>query len=237
MTYTIEMLLDRIRSEDKQYDIDKIMMAYQLAEEAHRGQTRSSGEPYISHPLAVAYILVGYNMDTDTVVAALLHDVVEDTGAKLEDLKKKFGTDVANLVDGVTKIGLVPLNTKEEQHAENIRKILMAMSQDIRVIIIKLADRLHNMRTLDSRPNEKQRQTSLETMSFYAPIAHRLGMNDVKEEMEDLALSYLDPYGFEEIERMLNMHKEQRETFIETIKERIQARVTDIQPLRLLKDV
>jgi guanosine-3',5'-bis(diphosphate) 3'-pyrophosphohydrolase len=235
VTYTIEMLLDRIRSEDKQYDIDKIMMAYQLAEEAHRGQTRSSGEPYISHPLAVAYILVGYNMDTDTVVAALLHDVVEDTGAKLEDLKKKFGTDVANLVDGVTKIGLVPLNTKEEQHAENIRKILMAMSQDIRVIIIKLADRLHNMRTLDSRPNEKQRQTSLETMSFYAPIAHRLGMNDVKEEMEDLALSYLDPYGFEEIERMLNMHKEQRETFIETIKERIQARVTDIQPPQIIE--
>jgi GTP pyrophosphokinase len=128
VTYTIEMLLDRIRSEDKQYDIDKIMMAYQLAEEAHRGQTRSSGEPYISHPLAVAYILVGYNMDTDTVVAALLHDVVEDTGAKLEDLKKKFGTDVANLVDGVTKIGLVPLNTKEEQHAENIRKTFASSS-------------------------------------------------------------------------------------------------------------
>lgn len=230
MTYTFEMLLEKINSSDKKYDINKITSAYNLANDAHDGQKRTSGEPYISHPVAVAYILLDYMMDTDTICAALLHDVVEDTIVPLETLKKQFGEDVANLVDGVTKIGLVPLNTKEEQHAENIRKILMAMSKDIRVIIIKLADRLHNMRTLVSRPADKQRKTSVETMSFYAPIAHRLGMYFVKEEMEDLALRYLDPYGFKEIENMLDVHKEQRENFIDTIKGRITERISDIQP-------
>ncbi|MGN0597941.1 MAG: RelA/SpoT family protein [Ruminiclostridium sp.] len=230
MVYTIEMLIDRITSGDKTYDLDKIKAAYELAAEAHKDQVRSSGEPYISHPVAVAYILLDFCMDTDTIVAALLHDVVEDTDIPLETIRKKFGEDVALLVDGVTKIGLVPLNTKEEQHAENIRKILMAMSKDIRVIIIKLADRLHNMRTLACRPPEKQRKTSLETMSFYAPIAHRLGMSDVKEEMEDLAISYLDPYGFKAIEEQLDIHKEQRDTFIDTIKGRIRERIGDITP-------
>ncbi len=227
---TIEELVERIKSVDKQYDIEKIMKAYNLANEAHEGQLRSSGDPYISHPIAVASILVDYCMDTDTIVAALLHDVVEDTDISLEEIKKKFGDDVALMVDGVTKIGQVPLNTKEEQQAENIRKILMAMSKDIRVIIIKLADRLHNMRTLDARPAHKQRKTSLETMNFYAPIAHRLGMSDVKEEMEDIAIHYLDPYGCKEIERQLELHKEERDNFIDTIKSRIRERITDIKP-------
>ncbi len=227
---TIEELVERIKAVDKQYDVDKIMQAYRLADEAHKGQLRSSGDPYISHPLAVASILVDYCMDTDTIVSALLHDVVEDTEITLEEIKKKFGDDVALMVDGVTKIGLVPLNTKEEQQAENIRKILMAMSKDIRVIIIKLADRLHNMRTLDARPPHKQRKTSLETMNFYAPIAHRLGMSDVKEEMEDIAIHYLDPYGCKEIERQLELHKEERDSFIDSIKRRIRERITDIKP-------
>ena len=230
VVYSFKMLLDKLNSLDKQYDIEKITLAYETAKTAHEGQMRSSGDPYITHPIAVAYILLEYMMDTDTICAALLHDVVEDTGVELEAIKKQFGEDVANLVDGVTKIGLVPLNTKEEQHAENIRKILMAMSKDIRVIIIKLADRLHNMRTLASRPPEKQRKTSVETMSFYAPIAHRLGMYSVKEEMEDLALRYLDPFGFKEIENMLDIHKEQRENFIDIIKARIRDRISDIQP-------
>ncbi len=230
MIYTIELLTGRIKSGEKQYDLEKILSAYEFAENAHKGQTRTSGEPYISHPVAVAYILLEMCMDTDTICAALLHDVVEDTGTSLDTLKKKFGEDVALLVDGVTKIGQVPLNTKEEQHAENIRKILMAMSKDIRVIIIKLADRLHNMRTLACRPPEKQRKTSLETMSFYAPIAHRLGMNDVKEEMEDVALYYLDPYGYKEVENALAAKKDKGESFIETIKKRIGERITDIQP-------
>ncbi len=227
---TIEELVERIKAVDKQYDIDKIMQAYTLANDAHKGQVRSSGDPYISHPISVASILVDYCMDTDTIVAALLHDVVEDTDISLEEIRKKFGDDVALMVDGVTKIGQVPLNTKEEQQAENIRKILMAMSKDIRVIIIKLADRLHNMRTLDARPPHKQRKTSLETMNFYAPIAHRLGMSDVKEEMEDIAIHYLDPYGCKEIERQLELQKEERDSFIDSIKRRIRERITDIKP-------
>ena len=231
MTYTIDMLIDKIKEVGKSYDLDKIQAAYELAEKAHDGVFRSSGEPYITHPVAVAYILVEqFCMDTDTICAALLHDVVEDTDVGLDVIQKKFGEDVAHLVDGVTKIGQVPLNTREEQQAENIRKILIAMSKDIRVIIIKLADRLHNMRTLASRPPEKQRKTSLETMNFYAPIAHRLGISDVKEEMEDLALRYLDPYGFKEIESLLDVHKDERDTFIDKIKGMIRERISDIQP-------
>ena len=235
MIYTIEMLTEKITSVDKQYDLQKIESAYAFAEDAHRGQVRTSGEPYITHPVAVAYILLEMCMDTDTICAALLHDVVEDTGVELDTLRKKFGEDVALLVDGVTKIGQVPLNTKEEQAAENIRKILMAMSKDIRVIIIKLADRLHNMRTLACRPPEKQRKTSLETMSFYAPIAHRLGMYDVKEEMEDVALYYLDPYGYKEVENTLAAMKEQGEDFIGKIKLRIAERISDIQPAPIIE--
>lgn len=231
MIYTIEMLIEKIKSLDKSYDIEKIKAAYELADKAHEGVVRTSGDPYISHPVAVAYILVEkFSMDTDTICAALLHDVVEDTDIGLDALQKKFGEDVARLVDGVTKISRVPLNTREEQQAENIRKILIAMSKDLRVIIIKLADRLHNMRTLDCRPPEKQCKTSLETMNFYAPIAHRLGISDVKEEMEDLSLRYLDPFGFKDIEQQLELHKDERDAFIEKIKNMITDRISDIQP-------
>ncbi len=223
-------LLNKIKASDKQYDVEKITRAFKLADAAHEGQMRSSGEKYITHPLSVASILLDYCMDSDTICAALMHDVVEDTEITLDEIKKKFGEDVALMVDGVTKIGQVPLNTKEEQQAENIRKILMAMSKDIRVIIIKLADRLHNMRTLYARPPEKQRKTSLETMNFYAPIAHRLGMSDVKEEMESIAIRYLDPYGCREIERLLDVHKEERDNFVDNIIARIRSRITDIKP-------
>lgn len=229
-TITIDSLMEKIDEIDKRYDMDKIKRAYELADTAHEGQMRSSGEKYITHPLSVASILLDYHMDTDTICAALLHDVVEDTETSLDEIRKQFGSDVALMVDGVTKIGQVPLNTKEEQQAENIRKILMAMSKDIRVIIIKLADRLHNMRTLYARPPEKQRKTSLETMNFYAPIAHRLGMSDVKEEMESIAIHYLDPYGCKEIERLLDVHKEERDSFIDHIIERVRSRITDIKP-------
>lgn len=229
-TITIDSLIEKIDEIDKRYDIAKIRRAYEVADAAHDGQMRSSGEKYITHPLSVASILLDYHMDTDTICAALLHDVVEDTDTSLDEIRKQFGEDVALMVDGVTKIGQVPLNTKEEQQAENIRKILMAMSKDIRVIIIKLADRLHNMRTLYARPPHKQRKTSLETMNFYAPIAHRLGMSDVKEEMESIAIHYLDPYGCQEIERLLDIHKEERDSFIDHIIERIRSRITDIKP-------
>ena len=231
MLYTIEYLTEKIQTSEKAYDLEKITAAYELANKAHKGVKRSSGEPYITHPIAVACILLEFCMDTDTICAALMHDVVEDTDVDLETIRKKFGDDVANLVDGVTKIGQVPLNTtKEEQQAENIRKILIAMSKDIRVIIIKLADRLHNMRTIMYRPPEKQRKKALETMNIYAPIAHRLGMSAVKEEMEDISIKILDPYGSKMIEEMLDKHKEQRDTFIDIIKSRIRERISDIDP-------
>ncbi len=222
--FTIEKIIQKILTDDKQYDLSKIISAYEFAAKAHEGQTRSSGQAYIIHPLAVAYTLLELGMDTDTICAALLHDVVEDTPATLDDLKKRFGQDVAMLVDGVTKLGKMPVFTKEEQQAENIRKILLAMSQDIRVMIIKLADRLHNMRTLKYRPIDKQRNTALETMNIYAPIAHRLGIRAIKEELEDLSFHYLDPYAYSEIEHILENKKEEREEFIETIKARINQR-------------
>ncbi|HBB19060.1 MAG: bifunctional (p)ppGpp synthetase/guanosine-3',5'-bis(diphosphate) 3'-pyrophosphohydrolase [Ruminococcus sp.] len=225
--FTIEMIIQKILKEDKQYDLSKIISAYEFAAKAHEGQTRSSGQPYIIHPLAVAYILLELGMDTDTICSALLHDVVEDTDATLDDLKKRFGQDVAMLVDGVTKLSKIPTNTKEEQQAENIRKILLAMSQDIRVMIIKLADRLHNMRTLKYRPMDKQRNTALETMNIYAPIAHRLGIRAIKEELEDRSFRFLDPYAYSEIEQILDSKKEEREAFIETIKNRIAQRFKD----------
>ncbi|MBQ9898233.1 MAG: bifunctional (p)ppGpp synthetase/guanosine-3',5'-bis(diphosphate) 3'-pyrophosphohydrolase [Ruminococcus sp.] len=219
--FTIEMIIQKILTDDKQYDLSKIITAYEFAAKAHEGQKRSSGQAYIIHPLAVAYILLELGMDTDTICAALLHDVVEDTPATLDDLKKRFGQDVAMLVDGVTKLGKMPIFSREEMQAENIRKILLAMSQDIRVMIIKLCDRLHNMRTLKYRPIEKQRATALETMNIYAPIAHRLGIQAIKEELQDLSFHYLDPYAYSEIEHILENKKEEREAFIESIKKRI----------------
>lgn len=222
--FTIEMIIQKILKDDRQYDLSKILSAYEFAEKAHKGQKRSSGQDYIIHPLAVSYILLELGMDTDTICSALLHDVVEDTPATLDDLKKHFGQDVALLVDGVTKLGKIPTNSKEQQQAENVRKILLAMSQDIRVMIIKLGDRLHNMRTLKHRPPDKQRNTALETMNIYAPLAHRLGIRAIQEELEDLSFRYLDPFAYTEIENILENKKEEREAFIEIIKERIKER-------------
>ncbi len=225
--YTIDALIQKILNEEKQYDLSKIVSAYEFAAKAHANQVRSSGEPYITHPLAVSFILLELGMDTDTICAAMLHDVVEDTDVTLEEIRKRFGQDVAMLVDGVTKLGKIPLFTKEEQQAENVRKILLAMSQDIRVIIIKLCDRLHNMRTLHYRPAHKQRNTALETMNIYAPIAHRLGMRTIKDEIEDLAFRYLDPYAYSEIEQMLSIRSDKREAFIDSIKQQISERFAE----------
>lgn len=223
--YTIDLLIQKILTDDKQYDLSKIITAYEFANKAHEGQTRSSGQPYIIHPLAVGYILLELGMDTDTICAAMLHDVVEDTPTTLDEVRKRFGQDVAMLVDGVTKLNKVPMFNKEEQQAENVRKMMLAMSQDIRVIIIKLCDRLHNMRTLSFRPGHKQRNTALETMHIYAPIAHRLGIRAVKDELEDLAFHYLDPYAYSEVEHIIDVKKGEREEFISTIKEKIANRL------------
>ncbi len=230
--YTIEKLMERITESDKNYDYDKINDAYDLANRAHQGQKRLSGEPYISHPIAVACILIDLGMDTDSLCAALLHDVVEDTEITSDSIRRRFGKDVALLVEGVTKLGKVPLSTKEEQQTENIRKMLLAMSEDIRVIIIKLADRLHNMRTADGWKPDKQLEKSLETMEIYAPLAHRLGIRALKEELEDMALRYLDPIAYREIENHLAMKQEERSAFIGTIKEEISSRLleNEIEP-------
>lgn len=229
---TIDTLIQKILDGEKQYDLSKIVSAYELAENYHHDQKRESGEPYITHPLAVAYILLELGMDTDTICSALLHDVVEDTDCTLEQLQKKFGTDVAMLVNGVTKLKKVETFTKDEQKAENIRKILLAMSEDIRVIIIKLADRLHNMRTLNFCREVKRRTIAHETMNIYAPIAHRLGISSIKDEFEDLAFQYLDPYAYEEIDKQMAMRKEAREELVDSIKQSIHERLSkDFDPV------
>lgn len=221
MEQTINTLLDDLKKTDAQIDIDTVRKAYDVANNAHKGQIRQSGEPYVTHPVAVAHILLDLGMDSDSIIAALLHDVVEDTSVTLDEVKKQFGFDIALLVDGVTKIGKIPLSTKEEQQAENIRKMLLAMAEDIRVIIIKLADRLHNMRTLEYMEPQKQRDKSLETMEIYAPLAHRLGIRAVKEELEDLALQYLDPIAYQEILDLLKERELNNHNYLEYIKQKI----------------
>ncbi len=209
-------------------EVEKFDKAYNFANEAHDGQLRYSGQPYIIHPIAVASILVDLCMDYQSVVAALLHDTVEDTDVSLEKVKSEYGEDVAKLVDGVTKLGKVPLSTREEEQAENIRKMLLAMSEDIRVIIIKLADRLHNMRTLEFMRPQKRRDKALETLEIYAPLAHRLGIRTIKEELEDLAIGFLDPVGYKEIETNLGNQMEERQQFLEDIKVKIKERISEI---------
>jgi len=206
------------------YDVELIAAAYQLAFNAHEGQMRRSGDPYVSHPVAVALIIIDLGLDTDSIVAALLHDVVEDTPVPLTQIEKQFGPDVATLVDGVTKIGRIPFSSREEQQAENIRKMLLSMAKDIRVVLIKLADRLHNMRTIDSMPEKNQLVTSLETMEVFAPLAHRLGIRTIKDELEDLSLRHLDSVAYNEIEVALEHRKDEREALLENIKSRISER-------------
>lgn len=228
--HTYEELKTLLQDSDRDFDMEKIDRAYQFARKSHGDQKRRSGVPYILHPVSVAYILVELGMDTDSIVAALLHDVVEDTPVGLEEIKKMFGAEVANLTDGVTKLGRIPYSSREEQQAENLRKMLIAMADDIRVIIIKLADRLHNMRTIEFMPDQKRRDKALETMEVYAPIAHRLGIRALKEEMEDISLRYLDPIGYHEIESALAMKANEREAFIEKIKKQIYDRVSSVIP-------
>ena len=188
------------------YDFEMVDRAYNLAAQAHAGQRRRSGEPYICHPLSVAQILVELGMDSESLAAALMHDVAEDTPVTVAEIKQKFGPEVALLVDGVTKLTQIKFSNVEDRQAENLRKMLLAMSQDVRVMIIKLCDRLHNMRTGDAWPEQKRRDKALETMEVYAPIAHRLGISNIKEELEDRSLHYLDPVGYETIRDLLNKH-------------------------------
>ena len=216
---SLDKLERMLVSTGKNYDISKIRAAFEYANSLHEGQFRVSGDPYISHPIAVAEIVAGLGLDTDSICAALLHDTVEDCSEKtdLKEIEKRFGAEVAMLVDGLTKLVTLYIEDKEEAHIENIRKMLLAMSRDVRVIFIKLCDRLHNMRTLDVKPDPKRRQTALETMHVYAPLAHRLGIQKIKQELENLCISYLDPIGYEEVENYIKEKYGENVGFIERV--------------------
>ena len=215
----IAPLLNILQANGRSYDLEKIKMAFLYAKELHEGQMRLSGEPYIMHPISVAEIVANLGLDTDSVCAAFLHDTVEDCPDKtnLDEITRIFGSDVALLVDGVTKIKSINVEDKEEAQIESIRKMLLAMSKDIRVIFIKLCDRVHNMRTLYVKKDEKRRATALETMHVYAPLAHRLGMQKVKQELETYALQYLDPIGYNEIKTHIEEKYGRNVNFIETV--------------------
>ena len=206
MPITYGQLRRDLQESGRPYDFDMIDRAYALAEKAHDGQRRRSGEPYICHPMCVAQILIELGMDSESISAALMHDVAEDTAVTIDEIRAQFGPEVALLVDGVTKLTQIKFSNVEDRQAENLRKMLLAMSQDVRVMIIKLADRLHNMRTGDAWPEQKRRDKALETMEVYAPIAHRLGISNIKEELEDRSLQYLDPIGYSTIQGLLDEH-------------------------------
>lgn len=229
MDEQLRELIDEIKKYNSNPDILLIQGAYEEAKLAHKDQKRKSGEPYFTHPYEVAKILVSLNLDCESIAAGLLHDVVEDTPKSYEDIKEKFGEDVAMLVEGVTKLAKIPFSSKEQQQVENLRKMFLAMASDIRVIIIKLADRLHNMRTLKSMPEEKQREKAKETLDVYAPLAHRLGISKIKWELEDLSLKYLDPVAFREIYESINQKKSERDQFIEDVIQEIREKIKDLK--------
>lgn len=225
-----ESLLAVMKEQGENYNIPLIRQAFELCVNAHDGQLRKSGEGYYIHPLSVAKIIVTLGMDSESIAAALLHDVVEDTETSTEQIKRDFGEEVALLVDGVTKIGRIQYVSREQQQAESLRKMLIAMGKDIRVIVIKLADRLHNMRTLSSLPEHKQLEKSLETIEVYAPIAHRLGIHAIKEELEDLSIRHLDPVAYNEIEELLSERSHFREATFITLRDRIEQRLREEMP-------
>ena len=224
----VENIIQRVHSYSPSANTDMIYVAYRLAKWSHKNQFRKSGAPYIEHPVQVAYIASQLSLDATAIAACLLHDVVEDTQYHYEDIEALFGKSVAELVDGVTKLRKIKYNTREEQQVENLRKMFLAMAKDIRVVIIKLIDRLHNMRTLNFMPRKKQLLISKETLDVYAPLAHRLGMSKIKIELEDLALKYLDPVAYEEIRTSINQKKEEREKYITDIIEVLRKKLEEL---------
>lgn len=224
----LENLIAKIEQYNPQGDIQLIIKAYNFAERAHEGQARNSGDRFFVHPYDVAMILADINMDIATIVAGLLHDVVEDTDVSLEKIKKYFNEEIANLVDGVTKLKKIKYRTKEERKAENLRKMVIAMSKDIRVIIIKLADRLHNMRTLEYMSEEKKKEKALETLEIYAPIANRLGIFKIKWELEDLALRHIDPEGYYDLVEKVSKKRKEREAYIRLVVDKLEEKLQEM---------
>ena len=222
-----QRLENRIIEAGMSVDLGRIRAAFELAAGSHTGQLRKDGSPYITHPIAAAIIVVDMGLDEDSIVSALLHDVVEDTSVTLEEVSRLFGKSVAEIVDGVTKLTRVNFSSKEDEQMENMRKMLMAMSRDIRVILIKLADRLHNMRTMEYQTPAKQRSKSMETMQIYAPIAHRLGMQAVKWELEDLSLKYLDPAAYKAIMTTIDNRRPVLEKFMQDMQRKIKKRLRE----------
>ena len=221
---------DFLQNQNAEFNYELIRKAYEFCVLMHKGQLRRSNEEYYIHPVSVAKIVAQLGLDSESVCAALLHDTVEDTDTTLEDISKQFGDEVALIVDGVTKIGRLSFVSKEEQQAESIRKMLIAMGKDIRVILIKLADRLHNMRTIDFMPQQKRRDKALETLEVYAPIAHRLGIRPIKEELEDISISCLDPIAYEEIENLLSKNFKDSSRMLDSVKEKINERLKEEIP-------
>ncbi len=225
---TIEKLKEKLMANNAQYNMERIEKAYAFAEEAHRGQLRNSGEEYIFHPLEVAYILAGLEMDDSTIIAALLHDVAEDTEKNLDDIRKTFGEEVAGLVDGITKLGKIEYKSKVEVQVENLRKMFLAMAKDIRVVLIKLADRLHNMRTLVYQPEEKQKEVAQETLEIYAPLANRLGIFRIKWELEDLSFRFLNPKEYYELVEGISLKRKEREEQINEVIEQLKIKLEEV---------
>ncbi len=224
----VEKIIEMVKEYSPKANTDMIYVAYRLAKAAHNGQKRMSGEEYIEHPVQVAYIAAELSMDAPTITAALLHDIVEDTPYTYEDVSILFGKAVADIVDGVTKLAKLQYTTHEEQQVENLRKMFFAMSHDIRVVIIKLIDRLHNMRTLEFMRENKQLEKAKETLEIYSPLAHRLGMSKIKSELEDLSLKYLDPIAYEEIRANIKQKKGEREQYVADIIETLEKKLEDI---------
>ncbi len=218
----IQEILDQIASQNPEANLELVQKAYVYAASAHAGQTRLSGEPYLSHPLAVAHTLAELGFDEATVVAGLLHDTVEDTKATIEELDEAFGEEIADIVDGVTKISLIPFDSKEDAQAENIRKMILAMSHDIRVLMVKLADRIHNMRTLDFQKSHKQKRIAQETMDIYAPLANRLGLHRIKQILEDLSFKYLRPDVYSQINAWLEDNQVVERKIIDKVVHRLE---------------
>src|SRR6201986_4829227 len=210
-------LMKRMQENRPQDDLTIVKKAYDYSLKHHEGQSRASGEPYLVHPLEVACVLAEMKMDPVAISAGLLHDSVEDTSITIVDIRKEFGEQVAHIVEGVTKISQIDFATREEQQAENLRKMMLAMVDDIRVVLIKLADRLHNMRTLEHLPPDRQQKIARETLDIYAPIAHRLGMGKIRGELEDLGFRYVDPLSYEQVEKAVDSHRKVGEAFLSRV--------------------